>query len=90
MSKKEKNYTPGFKIKIIKLKMSNKMTTEEICEKYNLDRATVNEWVRQFDEGGKAEIERKEMERKIKRLEMEKEILLKAHKHYVDEARKKL
>jgi transposase len=92
---KRRTFTPEFKLKIIRLKLSNTMTTREICDTYDLDRQTVHRWVKEYHEGGAARISGKgvvpgkdlEAQKKIKRLEMENEILKKAEAYF---AKKKI
>ena len=86
MSKgKRRTFTPEFKYKIVMLKFKN-MPIKEICEKYDLDPQTVHRWVKEFDEAAKAGWEEQDkklkMQKRIKELEMEIEIMKKFNEHF--------
>lgn len=92
---KRRTFSTEFKLKIIELKMSNSMTTGEICKTYDLDRQTIHRWVKEYKEGGKSAISGKgvvpgddlELHKRLKELEMENEILKKAEAYF---AKKKI
>lgn len=90
MAKNFKKYSPEFKIKMVQLKILDKMETDEICKKYNIDRETLNNWVEEFIEGAESKMRGKEedsisiaeMNKRVKELEMENEILRKFNAHF--------
>ncbi len=83
---KRRIFTPEFKTKIVRLKLFKNMKTKEICEKYDLDPQTVHRWVKEFDEAAKAGWEEQDkklkMQKRIKELEMEIEIMKKFNEHF--------
>lgn len=86
MSKeKRRTFTPEFKYKIVMLKFKN-IPIKEICEKYDLHPQTVNRWVKEFDEaamrGWEEQDKKLKMQKRIKELEMENEILRKFNAHF--------
>ena len=86
MSKEKiRTFTPEFKYKIVMLKFKN-MPIKEICEKYDLDPQTVNRWVKEFKAKGMSGWEEQDkklkMQKRIKELEMENEILRKFNAHF--------
>ena len=90
MAKNFGKYSPEFKIKVVQLKIFEKMETDEICKKYNIDRETLNNWVEEFIEGAESKMRGKEedsisiaeMNKRVKELEMENEILRKFNAHF--------
>lgn len=90
MAKNFEKYSPEFKIKVVQLKIFEKMETDEICKKYNIDRETLNNWVEEFIEGAESKMRGKEedsisiaeMNKRVKELEMENEILRKFNAHF--------
>ena len=78
-------FTPEFKYKIVMLKFKN-MPIKEICEKYDLDPQTVHRWVNEFEEAALAGWEEQDkklkMQKRIKELEMEIEIMKKFNAHF--------
>lgn len=92
---KRRTFTQEFKIKIIRLKLFGKMKTSEICKMYDLDRQTIHRWVKEYDKCGEEGISKNgvvpgdalEMQRRMKELEMENEILKKAEAYF---AKKKI
>lgn len=67
------------------LKFKN-MPIKEICEKYDLDSQTVHRWVKEFDEaamrGWEEQDKKLKMQKRIKELEMEIEIMKKFNAHF--------
>ena len=82
---KRRTFTKEFKYKIVMLKFANTMKTKEICKMYDLDRQTIHRWVNEFNAKGMSAWEGKgivpgdalEMQRRMKEMEMELEILKK-------------
>lgn len=86
MSKgKRRTFTPEFKAKIVMLKHKNK-PVKEICEEYDLDPQTVRRWVNEFKAKGMSGWEEQDkklkMQKRIKELEMEIEIMKKFNAHF--------
>lgn len=86
MSKrKRRTFAPEFKAKIVMLKHKN-MPIKEICEKYDLDPQTVHRWVNEFKAKGMSGWEEQDkklkMQKRIKELEMEIEIMKKFNAHF--------
>lgn len=86
MSKeKRRTFTPEFKYKIVMLKFKN-MPIKEICEKYDLHPQIVHRWVNEFKAKGMTGWEEQDkklkMQKRIKELEMENEILRKFNEHF--------
>lgn len=85
MAKNFGKYSPEFKIKVVQLKIFEKMETDEICKKYNIDSETLNNWVDMYMgygqmgmSGNKEDsISIAEMNKRVKELEIENEILRK-------------
>lgn len=87
MSKgKRRTFTPEFKYKIVNLKLFKNIPTKEICEKYDLHPQTVHRWVNEFKAKGMSGWEEQDkklkMQKRIKELEMENEILRKFNEHF--------
>ena len=82
---KRRTFTPEFKYKIVMLKFKN-MPIKEICEKYDLDTQTVHRWVNEFEEavlaGWEEQDKKLKMQKRIKELEMEIEIMKKFNAHF--------
>ena len=83
------NFTPEFRLKSVQLVLDQGYSIKEAAEAMNVGKLTMDKWVRQLkDERGgitpKAtpmtpdQLKIRELEKKIKRIEMEKEILKKA------------
>lgn len=83
---KRRTFEPEFKAKIVRLKLFKNMTTKKICEEYDLDLQTVHRWVKEFDEAAMAGWEEQDkkmkMQKRIKELEMEIEIMKKFNEHF--------
>lgn len=87
MSKEKiRTFTPEFKYKIVNLKLFKNIPTKEICEKYDLQSRTVHRWVKEFDEaamrGWEEQDKKLKMQKRIKELEMENEIMKKFNEHF--------
>ena len=83
------NFTPEFRLESAQLVLDQGYSVKEAAEAMNVGKSTMDKWVRQLkDERGgitlKAtpmtpdQLKIRELEKKIKRIEMEKEILKKA------------
>ena len=86
MSKEKiRTFTPEFKYKIVMLKFKN-IPIKEICEKYDLHPQTVNRWVNEFKAKGMSGWEEQDkklkMQKRIKELEMEIEIMKLFNEHF--------
>lgn len=86
MSKEKiRTFTLEFKYKIVMLKFKN-IPIKEICEKYDLDPQTVHRCVKEFEAKGmigwEEQDEKIKMQKRIKELEMENEILRKFNEHF--------
>lgn len=83
---KRRKFTPEFKYKIVNLKLFKNIPTKKICEKYDLDPQTVHRWVKEFEEAAMAGWEEQDkklkMQKRIKELEMEIEIMKKFNEHF--------
>lgn len=87
MSKEKiRTFTPEFKYKIVNLKLFKNIPTKEICKKYDLDPQTVHRWVKEFKAKGMSGWEKQDekikMQKRIKELEMENEIMKKFNAHF--------
>lgn len=82
---KRRTFTPEFKYKIVMLKLKN-MPIKEICEEYDLAPQTVHRWVKEFEEaamaGWEGQDKKLKMQKRIKELEMEIEIMKKFNAHF--------
>lgn len=87
MSKEKiRTFTPEFKAKIVNLKFFKNIPTKEICKKYDLHPQTIHKWVKEFDEvamrGWEEQDKKLKMQKRIKELEMENEIMKKFNAHF--------
>jgi transposase len=48
MSKHLKKYNSEFKLKVVTKYLSEKITVAQICSDFNVSKATVHKWVKQF------------------------------------------
>ena len=64
------NFTPEFRLESAQLVLDQGYSVKEAAEAMNVGKSTMDKWVRQ--------LKIRELEKKIKRIEMEKEILKKA------------
>lgn len=48
MSKHSKKYSSDFKLKVVTKYLSEKLTVAGICSEFNVSKATVHKWVKQF------------------------------------------
>ncbi len=48
MSKHLKKYNSDFKLKVVTKYLSEKITVSQICSDFNVSKATVHKWVKQF------------------------------------------
>jgi transposase len=48
MSKQMKKYNSDFKLKCVTKYLSEKLTVSQICSEYNISKATIHKWVKQF------------------------------------------
>lgn len=48
MSKHLKKYNSQFKLKVVTKYLSEKLTVSQICSEFNVSKATVHKWVKQF------------------------------------------
>ena len=48
MSKHLKKYNSEFKLKVVTKYLSEKLTVSQICSEFNVSKATVHKWVKQF------------------------------------------
>ena len=89
MARKQKNYSPEFRLEAAQLVVDQGYSIRAACEAVGASKSAIESWVRQLRterQGGTpkaaaltTEQQRiQELERKIRRLEMEKEILKKA------------
>lgn len=89
VKKKRPNYAPEFKLETAQLVVDNGYTHEEAAKAMGVGYSTISKWVKQLREerAGKTpkaspmtpeQIEIRELKKKIKRIELEKEILKKA------------
>ncbi len=83
------NFTPEFRLESAQLVLDQGYSVKEAAEAMNVRKSTMDKWVRQLkDERGEItpkatpmtpdQLKIRELEKKIKRIEMEKEILKKA------------
>ncbi len=88
---KRRTYTKEFKLDAVSKKINNIYRTNEICEKYQIDRQTLCRWVNEYKAGGEAAFEAKavlegeelrKLKQRVKDLEMENEILKKAEAYF--------
>ncbi|WP_231579465.1 transposase, partial [Photobacterium iliopiscarium] len=87
------NFTPEFRLESAQLVLDQGYSVKEAAEAMNVGKSTMDKWVRQLkDERGgitpKAtpmtpdQLKIRELEKKIKRIEMEKEILKKSNRSF--------
>jgi transposase len=48
MSKHLKKYNSDFKLKCVTKYLSEKVTASQICSEFNISKATIHKWVKQF------------------------------------------
>lgn len=48
MSKHLKKYNSDFKLKVVTKYLSEKLTVAQICQEFNVSKAAVHKWVKQF------------------------------------------
>lgn len=48
MSKHLKKYNSDFKLKVVTKYLSEKLTAAQICQEFNVSKAAVHKWVKQF------------------------------------------
>jgi transposase len=48
MSKHSKKYSSDFKLKVTTKYLSEKLTVAQICSEFNVSKATIHKWVKQF------------------------------------------
>lgn len=84
MSKNQRSYTPEFKQQIVDLYVSGTKKIVELSSEYGVPKGTISTWVKQLAPIKVSEDETvtlkeyKALQKKIKELEMENEILKKA------------
>jgi len=86
-----RTYTKEFKLDVVSKKINNIYRTNEICEKYDVDRQTLCRWVNEYKKNGEAAFDSKavlegdevrDLKKRLKDLEMENEILKKAEAYF--------
>jgi transposase len=89
MTRSKRNYSPEFRLECAQLIVDQGYTVREAAEAMNVGKSTVDKWARQLraERAGKPNTGApitpdqqriKELEKQLKRVEMEKEILKKA------------
>ena len=96
MSKKRRSFSPEFKAETVKLVLEAGRSMSEVARELGLNLSSVSEWVQQAkaDAGtgppgaltSEEKEELSELRRRVKRLEMEKEILKKAAAFFAKES----
>ena len=96
-NKTRRTFTPEFKLEAAQLVVDRKYSIREAAEAMNVGKSTMDKWVRQLknERSGNASHpnaitpeQRKiqELEKRIKRIELEKEILKKATAHLMSDS----
>ena len=84
MAKNQKSYTPEFKQQIVELHMKAGKGTTELSNEYGVPKGTISTWIKSLSPIQISETETismkeyKALQKKMKELEMENEILKKA------------
>jgi len=89
MNRKRKNFDPQFRLDAAQLVVDQGYTVREACESMGVSKSSLENWVRQLKRERQGQAPKgsaltseqrkiKELEKKIRQIEMEKEILKKA------------
>lgn len=89
MKKEKRSYSPEFRLECAQLVVDQGYTTRAACESMGVSKSTMENWVRQLRKERQGETPKagaitpeqrriQELEKQVRRIEMEKEILKKA------------
>ncbi len=94
-ARKRRSFTPEFKADAVRLCRAGDRTVAQVAQDLDLTETALRDWVKRADEAGEAlstdtlnateRDELKELRKRVKRLEMEREILKKAAAFFAKE-----